>query len=116
MTKATIGGHMRLKLSGDHCSRSLGPKKQLLGPKKHCLGPNRPLWLDGGAGDMHSERKPTAYSYARFSTPEQAKGDSSVRQTFMFPAEGHRRADEPREIVFLTCRFDWDANTNTEAT
>jgi DNA invertase Pin-like site-specific DNA recombinase len=29
---------------------------------------------------MQSERKPKAYSYTRFSTPEQAKGDSSTRQ------------------------------------
>jgi DNA invertase Pin-like site-specific DNA recombinase len=39
-----------------------------------------PLWQDGGASDMHIERKPKAYSYTRFSTPEQAKGDSSTRQ------------------------------------
>jgi DNA invertase Pin-like site-specific DNA recombinase len=29
---------------------------------------------------MQSERKPKAYSYTRFSTPEQARGDSSTRQ------------------------------------
>jgi hypothetical protein len=29
---------------------------------------------------MQSERKPKAYSYTRFSTPEQAKGDSGTRQ------------------------------------
>jgi len=29
---------------------------------------------------MQSEREPKAYSYTRFSTPEQAKGDSSTRQ------------------------------------
>ena len=40
-----------------------------------------PLWQDGGATEMQSERKPKAYSYTRFSTPEQAKGDSSTRQT-----------------------------------
>jgi DNA invertase Pin-like site-specific DNA recombinase len=39
-----------------------------------------PLWQDGGATEMHTERKPKAYSYTRFSTPEQAKGDSSTRQ------------------------------------
>jgi len=39
-----------------------------------------PLWQDGGASDMHIERKPKAYSYTRFSTPEQAKSDSSTRQ------------------------------------
>jgi DNA invertase Pin-like site-specific DNA recombinase len=39
-----------------------------------------PLWQDSGATEMHTERKPKAYSYTRFSTPEQAKGDSSTRQ------------------------------------
>ena len=29
---------------------------------------------------MHSPRLPRAYSYTRFSTPEQAKGDSAIRQ------------------------------------
>jgi DNA invertase Pin-like site-specific DNA recombinase len=29
---------------------------------------------------MHAPRRPKAYSYTRFSTPEQAKGDSATRQ------------------------------------
>src|SRR5262249_9515626 len=40
----------------------------------------RPLWQCGEASGMQSEREPKAYSYTRFSTPEQAKGDSSTRQ------------------------------------
>jgi hypothetical protein len=30
---------------------------------------------------MQAKRPPKAYSYQRFSTPEQAKGDSITRQT-----------------------------------
>jgi DNA invertase Pin-like site-specific DNA recombinase len=40
----------------------------------------RALWQGSEARDMQPESQPKAYSYTRFSKPEQAKGDSSTRQ------------------------------------
>jgi DNA invertase Pin-like site-specific DNA recombinase len=50
---------------------------------------------------MHTERKPKAYSYTRFSTPEQAKGDSSTRQALAAQrwAEG-RGVELDAELTF----------------
>src|SRR6516165_10598751 len=73
-----------------HATRTAlsGLNKQYLGVKDHSQPQDtwtnevfRPLWQGSEASGMQSERKPKAYSHTRFSTPEQAKGDSSTRQT-----------------------------------
>src|SRR5262249_11300809 len=82
----------RTILSGDRWSHSFGLKSHSFGLKSHSLGLKhhaqrfRPLWQDGEARDMKSNNdaaqgRPKAYNYVRFSTPEQAQGDSYRRQT-----------------------------------
>jgi DNA invertase Pin-like site-specific DNA recombinase len=58
-------------------------RKDADGAKKPCnpVLDQHPLQHKSGSSEMPSQRKPKAYSYTRFSTPEQAKGDSTARQT-----------------------------------
>lgn len=64
-----------------HATRTalFGLNKQSLGVKDHSQPQDtwsnqvfRPLWQGSEASGMQSERRPKAYSYTRFSTPEQA--------------------------------------------
>src|SRR5262249_33515260 len=84
----TTSGGTDMGLEG-HVTRTTqsGLNRQSFGVKDHSQPQDtwtnqvfRPLWQCGEASGMQSEREPKAYSYTRFSTPEQAKGDSSTRQ------------------------------------
>src|SRR5262249_5338077 len=104
MTTTVMGERMsfnrraaRITPSGDRWSHSFGSQKHSFGLKEpslflgndappadrstNCMF--RPRWQGSETSGMQSERKPKAYSYTRFSTPEQAKGDSSTRQALV---------------------------------